>query len=100
MGIEKIGAPRLMARNIIPALRPLFSTFVQSANEANSAGIPKPNENPKKKLTMELVTPMPLNQTSSNELNIPKSTQRQKKRRVLSLFDKIEPKIPDPTIAT
>ena len=71
-----MGALMFIARNITPALRPLFSTYVQSAKEANSAGIPKPNENPKDKLIIEvLVTLVLLNQIGSNELNIPKINQ-------------------------
>jgi len=73
----KIGALTFMARNTMPALRPLFSTLVELPKKVNNEGMPIPNEKPENKLIIEArVTSTLLNRTSNNELTIPKSTQK------------------------
>ncbi len=47
-GIPRRGAPRLVNNNVIPPIRPLFSTIVWSAKYAKHEGMPKPKEAPKR----------------------------------------------------
>lgn len=71
-GIARRGALKLVINNIIPPIRPLFSTIVHSAKYARHEGIPEPNEMPKRiEMIKRCVRVKLLNRAGSDDVTTP-----------------------------
>jgi hypothetical protein len=71
--ITKRGANRLLVNNIIPPIRPRFSTSVQSAKYAQHEGMPNPDETPKRiEIIKACITVKLLIRAGDNDVAAPK----------------------------
>jgi hypothetical protein len=76
-GIARGIAPRLVIKNIIPLMRPRFSTTVESAKKDKDEGIPKPTETPKRKHETETLTvERSLIRAGESEVTAPNAIQK------------------------
>lgn len=91
-GNPRNGAVRLTSRKVIAPILPLFSTLVYSAKKANTEGIPRPNDIPKRQHVIKTGIIVELFRKTGNiETMTPKIVHELINRNLLIFFDKFEP---------